>query len=122
MHESLIQAIREAFSIEPIPPRPVTGHRCQECDEVDALLGGRPWPDVADPLPDYCHDAFPLLTPAAKVYYLPAFLVDALRRPGYMSGESVTFALERGDLTAEPFAPLQRAVIERWLRGYSRSE
>jgi len=122
MHELLIQAISEAFPSEPLPPRPVTGHRCPECNEVDALLGGRPWPAVAEPLPDYCHDTFPLLTSAAKVYYLPAFLVDALRRPGYMSGESVKFALERGDLTADWFTPLQRAVIDRWARAYSGSE
>jgi hypothetical protein len=121
MHEPLIQAIREAFPTEPLPPRPVTEHRCSECDEVDSQLGDRPWPAVADPLPDYCHDAFPLLSSAAKVYYLPAFLVDALRRPGYMSGESVKFALERGDLTAEEFTPLQWAVIDRWARAYSGS-
>ena len=55
--------------------------------------------DVAAEFPHYCHDTFPLLTPVAQAYYLPAYMCFALRAPGYMAGLSLSSALER---RAEP--------------------
>src|SRR5262249_34182740 len=69
---NIVDEIRSAFPVGKPPARPITGHRCDECDEVDRLMGGRTWPDVADQFPQHCHDTFPLLTPEAKAYYLPA--------------------------------------------------
>ena len=56
------------FPIGEPPARPVTGHRCDESNEVDRLIGGKTWREVADAFPVYCHDVFPLLTPAAMLY------------------------------------------------------
>lgn len=117
MNESLVEQIREAFPDDEPPAGPATGHRCPECDRVAALLDGRRWTEVADDFPLYCHDAFPLLTAAAKVYYLPAYMTRAVRNPGVMEGISVQSALERGDLSREAFNPAQRAVILRWIAG-----
>ena len=82
----------------------MTGHRCEECDEVDAHLGGRTWTDVDVDFPHYCHDAYPLLTPAAKAYYLPAYLCFEVRNPGYMAGMSVSRALEGGEVNGRKSA------------------
>jgi hypothetical protein len=120
--ESLIGAIHAAFPDGVPPERPVTGHRCKECDEVDVLLGGRLWSDVTHDFPEYCHDTFPLLTPAAKVYYLPAYMCYEVRSPGHTAGLSVEWALESGDLQPAEFAPAQRSVILRWAELYYRRE
>ena len=114
MDDALLGLIRAAFPAGTPPARPVTGHRCVECDEVDQVLGGRTWPDVAADFPTYCHDVFPLLTPAAKGYYLPAYLCYAVRTPGMMAGDSVRYALERGDLDPRAFTPAQRAAVWAW--------
>lgn len=121
MEEELLRLIREAFPAGTPPARPVTGHRCDECDEVDHLLGGRTWVDVDADFPTYCHDTFPLLTRTAKAYYLPAYLGYAVRHPGMMAGLSVQGALERGDLDPRAFTPAQRAAVWAWAEaGYGR--
>ena len=71
MDDGFSQSLRLAFPTEPLPPRPLTNHRCEECDETDRLLGGQTWVEVAADFPAYCHDVFPLLTDEAKRYYLP---------------------------------------------------
>jgi hypothetical protein len=118
--EELLRAIRDAFPAGTPPDRPLTGHRCDECDEADRLLGGRTWTDVADDFPHYCHDAFPLLTPAAQAYYLPAYLCHEMRSPGYMAGPSVQSALDGGTLPREWFTPAQRAAVLRWAEWFYR--
>jgi hypothetical protein len=122
VHDSVVDAIRAAFPAGVPPARPLTGHRCDECDETDRLLGGRAWVDVAADFPHYCHDTFPLLTSAAKAYYLPAYMCFAVRSPGYMAGVSVSSALERGDLTPAGFTAAQRAAIWAWAEAYYRTE
>jgi Family of unknown function (DUF6714) len=119
---SLFQAIRDAFPVGVAPAQPVTQHRCLECDEVEALLGGRVWLDVAKDFREYCHDTLVLLTPAARVYYLPAYMEYGLREPGMMAGHCVACALERGDLPREVFTPVQRAAIVRWIEVYYQDE
>lgn len=122
MDESLISAIHAAFPAGVPPARPVTGHRCDECDETDRVLGGRTWVDVAADFPHYCHDTFPLLTPAAKAYYLPAYMCFEVRSPGYMAGLSVSSALERGDVTPASFTKAQRAAVWAWAEAYYRNQ
>lgn len=118
--DALVDVIHAAFPAGIPPARPVTGHRCEECDETDRLLGGRTWADVAADFPHYCHDTFSLLVPAARAYYLPAYLCYELRAPGYMPGESVRAALERGDLDAGAFTAAQRAAVWAWAEWYYR--
>jgi hypothetical protein len=122
LHEVVIRQIRDAFPTGTPPARPVTSHRCFECDEVDLLLGGRTWTEIASDFPTYCHDSFCLLTPEAKSYYLPSYLEHGLREPGWMSGHSAACALERGDLCRESFNPSQRAAILRWIETYYQDE
>jgi hypothetical protein len=118
----MIRVIHDAFP-EGVPPtRPVTTHECPECDEVDRLVGGRVWSELASNFPSYCHDSFALLTPAAQVYYLPAYLEYGLREPERMGGHSAACALERGDLPREKFTPDQRTAIIRWVEAYYRDE
>src|SRR5207249_2747015 len=97
MNEVLLRIIRDAFPTGQPPERPITGHRCGECDEVDELIGGRVWTDVADDFPRYCSDSYPFLTTAAKEYYLPAYMSYALLSPEMITGPSVQYAMERGD-------------------------
>lgn len=113
--KALINKIREVFPAGPLPHRPVTGHRCHECDQVDEQLGGRLWQEVAECLPDWCHDAFPLLTTEAKLYYLPAYLEYGLREPGSIAGHSVQNALRRGDFQRDTFTEAQRCVLAEWI-------
>ena len=120
--DCLLEAIREAFPSGTPPERPVTGHRCDECDEVDRLLGGRIWSEVADDFPRFCHDTYPLLTLSAKVYYLPAYLCHVVHTPDSIAGVSLQGTLVRGDLPREAFTPAQRAVILQWAETYYRDE
>src|SRR6476620_3058771 len=99
----LPQLICDAFPDSRPPDRPITHHRCPECDEVDALLGGRAWSDVAKDFPDYCHDTFPLLTPQSQAYYLPAYMLVALGPDANMQGISLESALQGDMLSPEMF-------------------
>ena len=118
MNEALSLQIHEAFPEGRPPERPVTGHRCMECDEVDALLGGRIWSEVASDFPNYCSDVFPPLTPAARIYYLPAFMVAAFDSEYGIQIHSLESALEDGRLDPMSFTPAQRATVLNWAATY----
>jgi hypothetical protein len=120
MDEPLLRLIRDAFPERPLTERPLTGHRCGECDEVDAVLADRTWPDVAGVFPSYCHDAFPLLTPAARAYYLPAYMVTALGPECGLQGTSLESALEDDQLDPAVFTPAQQATVLLWAESYWR--
>jgi hypothetical protein len=119
---NIVDEIRGAFPASVAPGRPITGHRCHECDEVDRLMGGRTWADVAEEFPTYCHDTFPLLTPEAKAYYLPAYMCFDLTSSGWAAGMSVSGALERGEFAPEQFDNGQRTAIVHWIEQYYGSE
>ncbi len=112
--KSLLRQLREAFPEVPLPPRPITGHRCADCDWADELLGGQPWPEVAAGFPAECHHDFGLLTPAAQRYYLPAFLLSAFGSNG-MQADSLEAALTDGTFPPASFTPPQRAAVGRWV-------
>ncbi len=122
MTDGLLQRFRSAFPTAPLPPRPVTGHRCPECNDTDRLLGGRAWPEVAADFPYYCHDVFPLLTDEAKRYYLPAYMASALGPDDGLQGTSVEAALMGGRLPADRFSAGQRDAIVAWLDEYTGGE
>jgi hypothetical protein len=122
VEDTILKAIHEAFPAGTPPERPVTAHRCEECDEVDRLLGGRPWLEVADDFPQYCHDTYPLLTAAAKMYYLPAYMCHEVQTPGSIAGVSLQGALEGGEFTREAFTLGQRMAILQWAARYYRDE
>lgn len=114
---SLLGQLRDAFLEAPLPPRPITEHRCQECDEADELLGGQPWPEVAAGFPNECHHAFPLLTPVAQRYYLPALMLSAFGSNG-MQVDSLESALTDSSFAPMSFTPSQRAAVGRWVVEY----
>ena len=112
--KSLLRQLREAFPEEPLPERPVTDHRCPDCDRADELLGGQPWPEVALGFPQECHDDFELLTPVAQRYYLPAFMLSVFGSNG-MQSESLESALTSGQFPPASFTKSQREAIGRWV-------
>jgi hypothetical protein len=122
MSQEIVQAIRSAFPAGTPPERPVTSHRCHECDEVDELLGGQTWIAIADDFPGYCHDAFPLLTASAKAYYLPTYLVAVAEDAGGMQSISVEFALRDGELSPTDFTAAQRAAIRQTIIAHWKFE
>jgi hypothetical protein len=87
---------------------------CGECEEVDQLLGGRTWTDVAADFPHYCHDTFALLNLDAQLYYLPAYIAYELRSPGYLAGVSVESAFQRGDLPTTSLTTEQHDACRTW--------
>jgi hypothetical protein len=122
MVHGLQEIISSAFANTQIPGRPITGHRCDECNEVDRLLGGRTWQDVLTNFPEYCHDAFPLLTQDAQNYFLPAYMLVALEPNSGTQGVSLESAFEDGRLCPENFTPEQRAAVICWLNTYWREQ
>ena len=77
----IIQQISDAFADVEQPPRDAlfNGHCC-ECAETSAAYDGKPWMDVT--LADVLRGReTALLTAAAWRYYLPAFMIWAIREP-----------------------------------------
>jgi hypothetical protein len=77
--ESVIEAIRVAFGEVP-PPDSYVHHSCSECADLEAALRGRAWGEVSFEMLREQRDRLPLLTGAALRYYLPAFMIAAIRR------------------------------------------
>ena len=111
----ILDDLLEQWPEGPIPDRPVTGHRCDECDETDRLIGGRTWRDVAIDFPDYCHDVFPLLTEPAKNYYLPAFMYAAISK-GNGQSTSVEYYLLSDDFHSSAFTKRQLSLVKHWVQ------
>jgi hypothetical protein len=112
--QSLMRQLRDSFPEEPVPSRPITEHRCPDCDRVDELLGGQLWSDVAAGFPRECYDDFGLLKPNAQRYYLPAFMLSALGSNG-MPIEALERLLTDGTLPPASFTTAQRGVVGRWV-------
>ncbi len=112
--EAFPDLIRRVFPVGSPPPGRLTSHLCSECDEVDRILSKMTWPEVAADFPSYCHDAFPLLTLDAKVYYLPAWLIASVAEVSGLQGTSLESSLGRSELPCDRFSTDQRGGILRW--------
>jgi hypothetical protein len=113
-HVELLAEFRVAFPEHGMPLGPVTGHRCGECDEVDDLLRGRTWYEVAMDLPRICHSAYPLLTSEAMHYYTPAYMLTALGPEAGIQSISIESAVRDGRLNPAEFTTAQRMAIVHW--------
>jgi len=97
-----------------ISVRPVTTHACEECEQVDELLGGKTWMDVARNFPSYCHDAYPLLTSHAQAYYLPSYMISALTENNSQAA-SVEAYLCSDNFKRDTLSDDQVDLIQEWV-------
>lgn len=111
----LIIALLKGWPKDSHPKRPITKHRCDECDETDKLLGGRSWDDVLHNFPDFCHDVFPLLNEDAKRYYLPAYIGSSILEGGVQS-ISLQAYFKSDEFNPDQFTKSQLRIIEDWVR------
>ena len=116
----LLQLLHAAFADTQRPARPLTTHRCWECDEVDSVFGARTWQEVAAEFPPYCHDTYSLLSDAAKAYFLPAYLIAALGESSGGQGGSMESELRFGWLEPGRFSHIQRLAVLTWATTYWR--
>lgn len=64
--------------IEPPGFDELTGHRCEECDELRDLFFGKKWWELDRELVRENYGQLSLFQPQAYKYYLPAFILEAL--------------------------------------------
>ena len=128
--DDLSAKIRDAFPDIAPPSFPVVLHKCDECDQVKAAFLGKRWSEISlGTLRDhYC--SLPLLSPEAFRYYLPAFLLGAIKDMDHPNSSLHTFAIysllpdglvrrEKCGFTVEQ----ERAIIEfaRWMASSAES-
>ena len=83
-HRDLRLQIQRAFMEAPRPVgRELAGHECPECDHLRKTLGRYEADEVPEDVIDFFGDSLPLLAPQGLRYYLPAYLLRALRDPNY---------------------------------------
>ena len=78
-------------------------------------MGGHIWSDFAEDFPSQC-DVYSLLNEAARVYYLPAYLLAAIGPQCGTQDVSIESALEDGRLDPKDFTAAQRDVISQWAK------
>ena len=126
--EALRRLIIDAFSGVSRPTGlDLAPHPCDECDHVRALLSQHAFTSVPDDVLDQLGDSLPLLGPAGLHYYLPAYLLRALRDPKFEWLDFLLFHLgpshsdlsERGDYWSERlavFSVAQRSAVQAFLQ------
>ncbi|MFO0575607.1 MAG: PASTA domain-containing protein [Polyangia bacterium] len=74
------KAIVEAFADAAAPgEEDIAPHGCGECQRVRDDLKGHHWQALPDDILEYHHDSLPLLGPRAFCFFLPAYLLAALK-------------------------------------------
>jgi hypothetical protein len=107
-------------------------HECPECSDVRRLLEPHPFQAVPDDVLDSLGDSLSFLGPAGLHYYLPAYLLRAIRQPNWAWMEMLVFHLspsetdlgDRGEYWRERlavFSPQQRVVIAAFVEWLASS-
>lgn len=77
--EELKTKIVRAFADVPYPgDNHIAYHECDECDGVRKDFRGQSPASLAPQVVDYNYESFPLLSPQAQRYFLPAYLADVI--------------------------------------------
>lgn len=99
LHAKLAARIRAAFTDKTPPADDELLHPdCMDDGDVQEFYGGVDWRDMTDDMVAYSYAAPSFFSPAAFRYYLPAFMLSALRdkdRKVYAS-ESILMHLDPG--------------------------
>lgn len=78
--EAIVARTKIAFPTEPIPlAKDLRNDHCEECADVSASFGVRPW--TAVPLADIIGKETALLNPTAWRYFLPAVISWCVQKP-----------------------------------------
>lgn len=116
--DELRSLILAAFAQVPKPAlAQLAPHRCCECDDLAAALH----PHTATGLPPYLLQRhvwdLPLLSDEGKHYYLPAWLLDALRDDESSATDAVLYALDADHRWSPdpPYTGEQWLAIDTWL-------
>lgn len=119
----LRRLLNEGFTATPRPtPDEIVSHSCCECFRIRDDFSPHAWPDVPGEVFEYHWDSFPLFTPQALRYYLPGYMLHALKNPG---SEVAGWVIEKlRDLgqpdefwapRASSFAETEKAAIREFL-------
>src|SRR5262245_19634067 len=80
--DKLNQKLEAAFSGTARPaPEAIVSHSCEECFRIRDDFAPHAWPTVPARVIEYHRNSFPLFTPQAFRYYLPAYVIYALHHP-----------------------------------------
>ena len=110
--------IRASFQLENSPSS-VVMHNCDECVRLALDLGEKRWDQLQVDVLNYHGDSLPLLSPEAFRYFLPAYLLEALRSPEGIMPMHVMFALQPGRLRRREesqFSPNEERAIRSFLQ------
>jgi len=133
-HRALELLIQAAFVAAPRPGGfEVASHECPECDHLRRTLGRHQADEVPENVIDYFRDSLPLLAPDGLRYYLPAYLVRALRDPNYEGVDYLIYHLapskkdlrERDEYWASRlavFTPGERAAVLAFVSWLAETE
>lgn len=79
---ALKKAIIETFADATAPEeKDIAPHGCEECQRIRNDLKGQHWQTLPDDILEYHYDSLPLLGPRAFCFFLPAYLLAALKEP-----------------------------------------
>jgi hypothetical protein len=127
--ESLEAEIRAAFAGVTRPAEDqIALHECDECNELRSAFTQLRWDAMPDSLVEAHALALPLLSPEAFAYFLPGYLLYALRHLTWQSApsEMTVYAVGPGPTGGgvsqdwererlKPFTAEQARVIDRFL-------
>jgi len=117
-------AILRAFgSLEQPRGAELAPHQCDECDELRNNLSSHRFDQVPDEVLDGEYSSLPLLGPLGLQYYLPAYMLRALKQPAWFGVENLLYHLN-ADTSRKPeywaprlavFTSQQRAAVLAFL-------
>jgi hypothetical protein len=128
--ESLEAEIRAAFAGATRPSKEqIAPHDCDECAELRSAFTYVSWDAMPDPLVEAHALALPLLSPKAFAYFLPGYLLYALKHltwqfaPSQMTVYAIGPGPTHSDVLRDwererlkPFTDAQARVIDKFLQ------